>query len=221
MYEPDVFAIHDSAALHARIAEIGVAHLVISAAARSSETQELASSMLPLVLDPRVGPYGSLLGHLARANPDWRDAHGCQALAIFTGPDAYISPSWYPSKVESGKVVPTWNYEVVHAHGEIVVHDDPAWVRNLVTRLTDRHEAGRPNRWQVTDAPDAYIDALLKGIVGIELRITRLVGKAKASQNRPVADQRGVIDGLAAGTAPQQAMSDLVATATHAISATE
>ncbi len=140
-----------------------------------------------------------LVGHLARANRHWRRiVDGSPALAIVTGPDVYVSPSWYATKAEHGKVVPTWNYSVVHLRGEVLVHDDPSWVRDLVTRLTDRHERARDEPWAVTDAPGDYIDKNLRPIVGVELVVTSVEAKAKLSQNRSDEDRAGVAAGLAA-----------------------
>ncbi|RYC13902.1 FMN-binding negative transcriptional regulator [Nocardioides zhouii] len=140
-----------------------------------------------------------LVGHLARANAHWRRiVDGSPALAIVTGPDTYVSPSWYATKAEHGKVVPTWNYSVVHLRGRIVVHDDPEWVRALVTRLTDRHESSRDEPWAVTDAPADYIDKNLRPIVGVELLVESVEAKAKLSQNRSDEDRSGVARGLAA-----------------------
>ena len=140
-----------------------------------------------------------LVGHLARANRHWRRmVDGSPALAIVTGPDTYVSPSWYASKAEHGKVVPTWNYSVVHLRGAVVVHDDPEWVRGLVTRLTDRHEADRAERWRVTDAPSDYVDKNLRPIVGVEILVESVEAKAKLSQNRSDEDRAGVAAGLAA-----------------------
>jgi transcriptional regulator len=140
-----------------------------------------------------------LVGHLARANAHWRRmVDGSPALAIVTGPDTYVSPSWYATKAEHGKVVPTWNYSVVHLRGRILVHDDPDWVRALVTRLTDRHEGDRDEPWHVTDAPDDYIAKNLRPIVGVELVVESVEAKAKLSQNRSDEDRAGVARGLAA-----------------------
>ena len=140
-----------------------------------------------------------LVGHLARANRHWRRmVDGSPALAIVTGPDTYVSPSWYASKAEHGKVVPTWNYSVVHLRGAVVVHADPEWVRGLVTRLTDRHEADRAERWRVTDAPSDYVDKNLRPIVGVEILVESVEAKAKLSQNRSDEDRAGVAAGLAA-----------------------
>ena len=140
-----------------------------------------------------------LVGHLARANAHWRRiVDGSPALAIVTGPDTYVSPSWYASKAEHGKVVPTWNYSVVHLRGRVAVHDDASWVRELVTRLTDRHEQPRPEPWSVTDAPADYVDKNLRPIVGVELLVSSVEAKAKLSQNRSDEDRAGVAAGLAA-----------------------
>jgi transcriptional regulator len=157
----------------------------------------LIANHIPLLLDPDPAPHGKLIGHLARANNQWRDFdEGVQALAIFTGPQAYVSPSWYATKAETGKVVPTWNYAAVHAYGALRVIDDAGWLRNLVGRLTDRHEGSRSQPWKVEDAPAAYIQSQLKGIVGIELTVQRFEGKWKLSQNRPERDRQGTVRGL-------------------------
>lgn len=140
-----------------------------------------------------------LVGHLARANPHWRRVvDGSPALAIVTGPDGYITPSWYAAKAEHGKVVPTWNYSVVHLRGPVTVHDDPEWVRGLVTRLTDRHEGDRKERWHVTDAPEDFVAKNLRAIVGVEVQVASAQAKAKLSQNRSEEDRAGVAAGLAA-----------------------
>ncbi len=137
------------------------------------------------------------MGHIARGNSQWRDTSpNTEALAIFVGPDAYISPSWYQSKKETGKVVPTWNYVAIHAHGPVAFFEDAARLRENVTQLTNHHEATFPKPWQVTDAPGSYIDAELKSIVGFEMSIRRIEGKWKMNQNRPEEDRRGVIRGL-------------------------
>ena len=138
-----------------------------------------------------------MVGHLARANAHWRRiVDGSPALAIVTGPDAYVSPGWYATKAEHGKVVPTWNYSVVHLRGSVVVHDDAEWVRSLVTRLTDRHESSRSTPWAVSDAPPDYIDKNLRPIVGVEVVVTSVEAKAKLSQNRSEEDRAGVTAGL-------------------------
>lgn len=167
---------------------------------------------LPLLIDPEPLPYGTLRGHVTRANPVWQQAGSQEVLAIFQGPQAYVTPSWYPSKRETGQVVPTWNYAVVHAHGPLVVHDDREWLRGLVTRLTDHQEAGLPQPWRVADAPADYLERMLAAIVGIEIPLTRLSGKWKTSQNRSAADRAGVAEGLVLkGDAQAQAMAELVA----------
>lgn len=170
---------------------------------------------LPLLLDPEPAPRGRLLGHVARANPLWREAAGgLDVLAVFQGPQAYVTPSWYETKRETGAVVPTWNYAVVHARCHLTVHEDRDWLHDLVTRLTNTHEAGRPQPWAVDDAPADYVERMLKAIVGIELRIDMLEGKWKVSQNRPAADRAGVAEGLAAGQDDmQRQMAALVSAA--------
>ena len=162
----------------------------------------LQANAIPFVLDahPAGGP-GILRGHVARANALWHDAHGAahtavDALVVFQGPQAYISPSFYPSKAEHGKVVPTWNYVMVQARGRLRAIDDAAWLRAFVTRLTEQHEAPRAAPWAVSDAPDDYIASMLRAIVGIEIELTALTGKWKVSQNRSAADRAGVARGL-------------------------
>ena len=165
----------------------------------TSTDDGLAATFLPLLYAPSVGDHGSLLGHVARNNEVWRGQPVGEALVIVHGPDAYISPSWYPSKAEHGRVVPTWNYVTLHVHGRLVVHDDAAWVEDLVRRLTDRHERGRERPWSVDDAPTDYVAGQLRAIVGVEVVITRVEGKAKLSQNRSATDIDGVTAGLEAG----------------------
>jgi transcriptional regulator len=156
----------------------------------------MVATMLPFVYVPSAGAQGALHGHLARNNDQWKLDSVGEALAIVRGPDAYISPGWYASKAEHGRVVPTWNYVTAHVYGRLVVHDDPAWTEDLVRRLTTKHEAHRDHPWAVDDAPRAYIEGQLRAIVGVELEITRIEAKAKLSQNRPAADVDGVIAGL-------------------------
>lgn len=159
----------------------------------------LQASHLPLLLDSEQGANGTLYGHLAKANPQCAElAAGAEALVIFTGEDAYVSPSFYPSKAEHGKVVPTWNYVAVHAYGQPEVFSDPERLLKVVGGLTERHEAGRPQPWKVADAPADYLDSMLRAIVGFALPIQRLEGKRKLSQNRNVEDIAGVREGLAA-----------------------
>jgi transcriptional regulator len=157
----------------------------------------LNANHIPLHLSPKPSPLGTLRGHVARANPIWSDiVENVEALAIFHGPDVYITPSWYPTKAETGKAVPTWNYVVVHAYGFLRVIDDTTWVRAHLESLTAQHEAIFPEPWQLSDAPRNFTDKLIGAVVGIEIVITRLSGKWKASQNQPAQNQAGVINGL-------------------------
>jgi transcriptional regulator len=199
MYRPPKFALSEADAL-AALGPGGFAHLVTHSGGAMLVTP------LPLLYDDT---RHCLVGHVARANPHWR-AEG-PSVAIFSGPQAYVSPSFYPTKRETGKVVPTWNYEVVAVHGRLLAHDDPAWVRDLVARLTDEHERGRPEPWQVSDAPESYLAGQLKAIVGVELQITSVEGKAKMSQNQPERNRDGVVSGLrASGSAADQSVADRV-----------
>ena len=175
----------------------------------------LEANHLPLLINPLPSPQGTLRGHVARANPLWRQVqeteHENEVLTIFQGPQVYVTPSWYPEKRASGKVVPTWNYAVVHARGPLIIHDDRDWLRDLVSRLTDQQEAGRAQPWGIADAPADYIERMLGAIVGIEIPISRIEGKWKVSQNRADADRAGVVDGLAQSADPQaRAMAALV-----------
>jgi transcriptional regulator len=164
----------------------------------------LLATMLPFAYDPAAGEHGALHGHVARNNDQWRRPAQGESLAIVRGPDAYVSPSWYAAKAEHGRVVPTWNYVTAHVYGELVVHDDPAWVEDVVRRLTAKHEAARTETagqapaWSADDAPRKFIEGQLRAIVGLELRITRIEAKAKLSQNRPAGDVAGIVAGLAA-----------------------
>ena len=167
----------------------------------------LEASHVPMLIDPEPAPYGTLMGHIARTNPQWRrPTAGVQALAMFLGPNAYISPAWYATKRQTGKVVPTWNYVAIHAYGEVRFFEDAERLLRLVTRLTETHEAGRPEPWAVSDAPASYIQTMLKGIVGFELPIVRLEGKWKMSQNRPAEDRAGTIQGLRREGGPAEAV---------------
>ena len=157
----------------------------------------LEANHLPQEYDPEPAPLGTLRCHVARANPLWHEfSPDCEALVVFQGPSTYVTPSWYPSKQETGKVVPTYNYAVVHAYGPIRIVEDRAWLRALVERLTTRHESSRAVPWKVGDAPEDYLETMLRNIVGIEIPLTRISGKWKASQNRTAADRAGVADGL-------------------------
>jgi transcriptional regulator len=157
----------------------------------------LVADHVPFLVDSEPAPFGTLRGHVARANPLWKECPADrEVLVVFHGPDAYITPSWYAAKREHGKVVPTWNYVVVHAYGCPRFIEDPAWLRGQITQLTETHEAGRAEPWKVTDAPEDYVAKQLRAIVGVEIVLTRLIGKWKANQNRSAADVRGVIEGL-------------------------
>lgn len=172
----------------------------------------LVANALPFILDAARGTYGTLQAHLARANTQWRDFEpAVDALVIFQGPQRYITPSWYAVKQETGKVVPTWNYAVVQASGPMRVIEDRDWLATQIAALTNKLENGRTGPWAVTDAPPAFVEAQISGIVGIEIPIARIEGKWKVSQNRPEADRQGVIDGLrAAGEDESLAMAELV-----------
>jgi len=198
MYCPTAFRQDDLSSLHAQIQASGLAIVT------SSGAQGLQASHLPLLLEPGEGEFGTLYGHFARANGHWRDlADGAEALVVFSGPDAYVHPGWYPAKAEHGKVVPTWNYIAVHAWGQAEVFDEPERLLQLVSRLSERHEQGRPQPWVVSDAPREYIDSMLRAIVGFALPIRRLEGKWKLSQNRSSNDQAGVRTGLATSNNPR------------------
>jgi transcriptional regulator len=159
----------------------------------------LDANHLPFEYDPTAGPHGTLIAHVARANPLWqRCPTGSRVLVVFRGAEGYISPSWYPSKHEAHRQVPTWNYEVVHAHGTLTVRDDERFVRGVVARLTRRHEAGEPQPWKMSDAPAEHIDNLLQLIVGLEVAVTSLEGKAKLSQNKQARDRLHAAETLAA-----------------------
>jgi transcriptional regulator len=164
----------------------------------TSTSQGLLATLLPFIYDATAGEHGALLGHVARNNDQWRVPPIGEALVIVRGADTYISPAWYQSKAEHGRVVPTWNYITAHVYGRLIVHDDPVWLEHLVRRLTAKHENGRAHPWSVDDAPPAFIAGQLRAIVGLELAITRIEAKAKASQNRPQADIDGVIANLRA-----------------------
>jgi len=193
LYIPPLFKEDRIDVMHGAIRRAGLATLVTLTA------DGLIASHVPMLLDPEPAPYGTLLGHVARPNPQARGAvPGVQALAIFQGPDAYVTPSWYATKRENGKVVPTWNYIAIHAYGEVEFFDAADRLRAIVTLLTEQQEAARAEPWAVSDAPANYIEGMLKGIVGFALPIARLEGKWKMSQNRPAADRAGVVAGLAA-----------------------
>ena len=213
MYQPahGKFEVEDAAALLAELCARVPATLV------TLGSDGFRASILPMLFDPGDGPHGILRGHLARGNPQWREIEASvaaagdgagEALAIFDGPDAYISPSWYEEKRLTGKVVPTWDYVTVQAHGTISTIHDPDWLIPHVGRLVARHEGGRPHPWSLSDAPMDYVQSQARAIVGLELRIARLEAKAKLTQNRSAADIEGTIEGLSAGTTLEQAVAE-------------
>lgn len=173
----------------------------------SSGTGGLLANAVPFLLQPSMGSLGTLEAHMARANGQWRDIDGQQVLVVFQGPQSYVSPSFYETKRETGKVVPTWNYAMVQARGVARLRSDPEWLGKQIDALTSRHETGRTPSWAVSDAPRTYIESQLRGIMGIEIEIAAIEGKWKVSQNRPEADRRGVADGLSQSN---PAMADLV-----------
>jgi transcriptional regulator len=186
MYVPTHFDEPRTEVLHALIAENPLGILF------THGKSGLDANHVPFDLKAGEGAQGVLHAHVARANPVWQDvANGDEVLVVFRAGDAYISPTWYPSKHEFHKQVPTWNYRVVHAHGRVTIRDDERYVRGLVARLTRTHEASQPRPWKMTDSASDYIDTLLKAIVGVEIEITRLVGKIKLSQNKEVRDIQG------------------------------
>lgn len=207
LYNPPAFKVEELGLLHDQIEATGLAMLV-----SVGEAGPLVSQ-IPLLLERDGGPLGTLIGHLARGNPQIALSRPeVPALALFQGPDAYVSPTWYPAKREHGKVVPTWNYTVVHARGRLAFFDDRERLRGVVDRLTTRHEARLPRPWATGDAPADYIAMQLKGIIGVELVIEAIEGKSKLSQNRSAADQAGVVEGLDAGTdAAQREVARLMA----------
>ena len=191
MYLPSHFAESDRDVLHRLMQAHPLSTLT------TLTPSGLNADHIPLLLSPDEGAYGVLRGHVARANPVWREhVPESGALAIFQGSEAYISPGWYPSKKENGKAVPTWNYAVVHAAGPLRIVHDIEWLRTQLTRLTARHEAAMPQPWSPDDAPADYIEKMLSAVVGIEIVITSLTGKWKVSQNQPAQNKAGVVAGL-------------------------
>jgi transcriptional regulator len=191
VYVPPLFKEERTDVLHAAIRRTGLATLV------TLTVDGLIASHVPMLLDAEPAPYGTLLGHVARPNPQARGSvQGVEGLAIFQGPEAYITPSWYATKQKDGKVVPTWNYVAIHAYGPVEFFTDRDMLLSIVTRLTERQESVRAEPWAVNDAPVDYVEGMLKGIVGFALPIVRLEGKWKMSQNRPAEDRAGVVAGL-------------------------
>lgn len=192
LYTPPAFRVDDLPLLLDHIARTSLASFITAGA------DGPIVSHVPLVHEPSETGMGRLIGHLARANPQWQGTDPSKpALAVFMGPDAYVSPSWYPSKAETGRVVPTWNYAVVHVRGALTFFDDAERLRAAVERLTHHHEGRRTDPWQVSDAPERFVASQLKGIVGFEIAIASIDGKYKLSQNRSERDREGVIAGLA------------------------
>jgi transcriptional regulator len=191
MYMPSHFSESRIEVMHALIREHPLAALV------TLGPEGLNANHIPMEVDAEPAPFGTLRGHVARANPVWKDsARDVEALVIFQGPSCYVTPSWYATKRDTGKVVPTYNYAVVHANGPLRFVEEAAWLRDLVSRLTGRFESRRSDPWKVTDAPADFVETQLRAIVGIEIPISRLLGKWKMSQNRTAADRAGVVRGL-------------------------
>lgn len=206
MYQPPHFIEDRTEVMHALISQYPLGLLI------SQGSHGLSADSVPFILDPVRGRFGTLQAHIARANPLWQGQDpDREVLIVFQGPDHYVSPGWYPSKQEHGKVVPTWNYATFHAYGRLTVIEDSAWLRAQIEALTQRHEQGLAEPWSVTDAPEAYIAAQIRAIVGLEIRIDRMIGKVKVSQNRSEPDRLGVVAGLEAkGTDAAKAMAKLV-----------
>ncbi len=204
LYQPahGKFAVEDPAALLAAVCRETAATLV------THGEHGFRTTTLPLLYHPSDGELGTLRGHWARGNPQWREVGEAEhALVIFGGPDAYVSPAWYAEKAISGKVVPTWNYVIVQAEGLLQVRHEPEWLAAHVRELVERHEQARPDRWSLDDAPEDYVRSQLPAIVGLELRIERLEAKRKLSQNRSEADIAGAIAGLERGSAREQTVA--------------
>jgi transcriptional regulator len=189
MYIPAAFALTDPQELHRILREHPLGTLV------THGSQGLDADHIPFEFDPDAGPLGTLRAHVARANPVWQQvAAGSSVLVVFRGEQAYVSPNWYPSKHEAHRQVPTWNYEVVHAHGTFTAHDDERYLRGVVARLTRHHEVTEPKPWKMSDAPADYLGQMMGQIVGIEIAVTSLVGKSKMSQNKEARDRQGVAE---------------------------
>jgi transcriptional regulator len=192
MYQPPHFREERLEMLHALIRAHPLATLI-----SVGPDGEPEANVIPMLLDPAAGGKGVLKCHLARANPQWKMLAGTgRALVVFQGPDAYVTPSWYKTKQETGKVVPTWNYAIVQVRGGVTVHEDKQWLATQIRELTQSQEGSREQPWAVDDAPAPFIDSQIKGIIGLEIAITAIEGKWKVSQNRPVEDRAGVAKGL-------------------------
>lgn len=197
MYIPPAFRVEDIAEIHRTMREARSATLV------TATEEGLIGTPVPMLLDETDGANGTLYAHVARSNPQWKLQPSCEAMAIFAGPEAYVTPSWYVTKQETHKVVPTWNYVAVHAYGPVEFFDDADRLLDVVRRLTDLHEQSQKDRWAVPDAPADFIQAQLKAIVGLRMPITRCDAKRKVSQNRNGADRASVIDGLSRSDRPE------------------
>lgn len=206
MYQPPHYKVDDVSEIYELMRARPFATLV------SSGSLGLYATQLPTILKID-GSSAAIECHIARASPHWKDlAVGAEALMIFHGPDGYVTPGWYPSKAETGKVVPTWNYAAVHAYGRPVMMDETEWKRRHVAELSAQHERGQPRPWELSDAPESFIQTMLRGFVGFRFEITRLEGKCKMSQNRELRDRQGVLDGLRMrNQGDDRAMADLVA----------
>lgn len=197
MYIPPAFRVEDIAEIHRTMREARSATLV------TATEEGLIGTPVPMLLDETDGANGTLYAHVARSNPQWKLQPSCEAMAIFAGPEAYVTPSWYVTKQETHKVVPTWNYVAVHAYGPVEFFDDADRLLDVVRRLTDLHERSQKDRWAVADAPADFIQTQLKSIVGLRMPITRCDAKRKVSQNRSAADRTGIIDGLSRSDRPE------------------
>lgn len=206
MYTPKYHALTEVAAMRTHIAEHPLGAWVCMS------QNQLMANHIPFMLDVQHGAHGRLLGHVSRANPVWRElAGGAPSVVMFMGPHAYITPSWYPGKHQHGQVVPTWNYVTVHAHGMARAVEDTEWILDVINRLTDAQESRREKPWKVSDAPTAYIDQMLRAVVGIEITIERLEGRLKVSQDEGEQDRLGTVEGLRRTSyAPAHILSDLV-----------
>jgi transcriptional regulator len=206
MYQPA----HGRFALDNPSALLGELSAVVPATLVTAGPEGMRTTILPMLFDPADGEHGTLRGHVARGNPHWRevaDDGGTEAIAIFNGPDAYISPAWYEEKRLTGKVVPTWNYTTVVAHGRLTLHHEPDWLIPHVRRLVERHEAARDEPWSVDDAPADFVTLQAKAIVGLELHIERIDAKRKLTQNRSQADFDGVVEALSGGSSHERAVA--------------
>lgn len=197
MYLPPAFRVEDIEEIRRIMREARSATLV------TATEEGLIGTQVPMLLDETEGANGTLYAHVARSNPQWKLQPSCEAMAIFAGPEAYVTPSWYVTKQETHKVVPTWNYVAVHAYGPVEFFDDADRLLDIVRRLTDLHEQSQKDSWAVADAPADFIQAQLKSIIGLRMPITRCDAKRKVSQNRSAADRAGVIDGLSRSDRPE------------------